>query len=650
VEQTVKVIRRHRAVVVASRKALGSDVRRCRTPFNVETISLQRIRSFKQSGQVASPRLRLRNHRYGGHQVISPLPMAKPTSLKPGFVVPLVRLVTIFSALTWFQISGLLARLLGRSSIQQRAASLRKTFQFLGPTFVKLGQQLSLRADFLPYAYCEELSKLLDGAKPFPTAQAVRIIEKNLGAALTDIFAEFDPTPFGAASLACVYRARLRTGELVAVKVRRPGIGALVAADLRVFDWVLTCAELLTVLKPGLTENLRAELRLMLLGETDFRKEGRFMDMFRRQARRNKLSVTAPRVFFEYTTPEVLITQLISGISMWELMHAVDWQDDAFLTRVGQDGIRPKKTASNLARAVHVQLLENLFFHADPHPANLIVLPHNQICFIDFGICGRFSAKTRRTWHQLHYHMLRRDVSRMVQCALNLVEPLPPIDLEKYTKQLEAIFADWVYATTSRDAEWWERSTSQNWLKYMGVARQFGVPVNLETLQFFRATLLYDSVIMRLDKSFDFNKHYGRYAESAGRRSRKRVLRFLRNRWCGPTATDFARIEEIADIAQQSLYKVQRILQLPDALIQRSIGKFAYVLRLFLEGCFLVVCLALLASSVHGWSKGALPSPTELLMALLHSPFFAVPAVIVGLILLRKVLWHLGTPDPWGHA
>jgi predicted unusual protein kinase regulating ubiquinone biosynthesis (AarF/ABC1/UbiB family) len=576
--------------------------------------------------------------------------MAQQTLPKPGFVVPLLRLVTIFSALAWwFYINGLVARLLRKSSIQQRAAGLRKTFQFLGPTFVKLGQQLSSRADFLDYAYCEELSKLLDGAQPFPTAEAVRIIETNL-APLASIFEEFDPTPIGSASLACVYRARLKTGESVAVKVRRPGIVALVAADLRVFDWVLTCAEFLTILKPGLTENLRAELRLMLLGEMDFRKEGRFMDMFRRQARQNKLSVTAPRVFFDYTTPEVLVTQLISGISMWELMRAVDCNDEAFLTWASQDGIKPKKLASRLAHAVHVQVLENLFFHADPHPANLIVLPNNKICFLDFGVCGRFSAKTRHTWHQLHFHMLRRDVSRMVHCALNLVEPLPPIDLEKYTKQLESIFADWVYATSSRDAEWWERSTSQSWLKYIGVARQFGVPVNLDTLQFFRATLLYDSVIMRLDKHFDFNKHYRRYTEIAGRRARQRIFRFLRRRSCGPTATDFAMIEEIADVAQQSLYRVQRVLHLPDALIRQGIGKIAYVLRLFLGGAFVVGCLALLVSSAHSWSNGAVPSLDEVLASLWHSPLFMVPALIVGLIILRKVLWRLGTPEPWGRT
>ncbi len=120
-----------------------------------------------------------------------------------------------------------------RSSTQRSAERLRRTFEKAGPTFSKLAQQLSMRADMLPYEYCAELSKMLDRAATFPTEQAIETIERNLNRKLGDVFSAFDPTPIGSASLACVYQARLRTGERVAVKVRRPGIGLLIAADLR---------------------------------------------------------------------------------------------------------------------------------------------------------------------------------------------------------------------------------------------------------------------------------------------------------------------------------------------------------------------------------------------------------------------------------
>ena len=139
----------------------------------------------------------------------------------------------------------------GEASIERRAVRLRRAFETGGPTFAKLAQQLSMRADMLPYEYCVELSKMLDQAEAFPTEQAIDIVERSLGRPLADVFEIFDPKPIGSASLSCVYQAQLRTGERVAVKVRRPGIGPLVAADLRACDWLLIIAETLTIIRPA---------------------------------------------------------------------------------------------------------------------------------------------------------------------------------------------------------------------------------------------------------------------------------------------------------------------------------------------------------------------------------------------------------------
>src|SRR5215510_10492835 len=161
------------------------------------------------------------------------LPMARKVVFKPGIIRPFVRLLVWLGACIRFFGGNSVDVLLGRASIQRRAVRLREVFEDTGASFAKLGQQLSLRADLLPYAYCAELSKMLDRAKAFPTEQAIEIIERNLGRPLHEVFAAFDPEPIGSASLACVYQATLRTGEHVAVKVRRPGIGTLLAADLR---------------------------------------------------------------------------------------------------------------------------------------------------------------------------------------------------------------------------------------------------------------------------------------------------------------------------------------------------------------------------------------------------------------------------------
>src|SRR5262249_50087778 len=138
-----------------------------------------------------------------------------------------LRLLVWLDVVLRFFVGNAIDALVGRGSIERRAIRLRKAFERGGGTFGKVGQQLSLRADLLPYAYCVELSKMLDSVPPFPTAQAIAIIEQGLGRSIGEIFESFDPEPIGSASLSCVYQARLRSGELVAVKVRRPGIGQL---------------------------------------------------------------------------------------------------------------------------------------------------------------------------------------------------------------------------------------------------------------------------------------------------------------------------------------------------------------------------------------------------------------------------------------
>src|ERR1700730_10081836 len=218
-----------------------------------------------------------------GADVIRPMPRRKffdvfdganvvlPRARRVFFKASIIRTISRLFIWLWSAIRFLYGTsvdvVLRRDSDQRRAVRLRTVFEGIGPSFAKLGQQMSIRADLLPYAYCAELGKMLDRAPPMPTPEAIAIIERNLGRPLAEIFDVFDPDPIGSASLACVYQAQLRTGERVAVKVRRPGIGPLLAADLRAFDWLLSAAEATTLIRPGLTREFRENLRIMLLRE-----------------------------------------------------------------------------------------------------------------------------------------------------------------------------------------------------------------------------------------------------------------------------------------------------------------------------------------------------------------------------------------------
>ncbi len=157
--------------------------------------------------------------------------------------------------------------LLGRNSPEQRALRLRHAFEHEGGSFIKLGIHLSMRLDFMPWAYCNELSCMTDRMEPFPVAHAIETIQRSTGKALSATFIRFDPDPIISTSVACIYQAILYTGEKVIVKVRRPGIGEQFMSDLAAFDWLLSIAEFLTIFRPGFTEGMRMEFRDLLLEE-----------------------------------------------------------------------------------------------------------------------------------------------------------------------------------------------------------------------------------------------------------------------------------------------------------------------------------------------------------------------------------------------
>jgi ubiquinone biosynthesis protein len=190
-------------------------------------------------------------------------------------------------------------KLRGRDSLERRAARLRMGLEKIGGTFVKFGQQVAMRIDLVPWAYCVELAKMLDKMPPFSREEALAAIERNTGKPWDEIFAVFDPEPIGSASIACVYQAVLKDGSRVAVKIRRPGIGELFMADFRVLDWIMNLVEFLTIVRPGFTRNLRREFQETLLEELDFTKEARFQEIFRRTSKKSgKKFFTAPKVLF----------------------------------------------------------------------------------------------------------------------------------------------------------------------------------------------------------------------------------------------------------------------------------------------------------------------------------------------------------------
>jgi ubiquinone biosynthesis protein len=576
------------------------------------------------------------------------LPRARRVTFQAGIIRTIGRLFVWLWSFLRFHFGNLGDLLHGRASDASRAVRLRRIFEAGGPTFAKLAQQLSMRADMLPYAYCAELGKMLDRAAAFPSEQAIAIVERNLGRPLADVFEIFDPEPIGSASLACVYQARLRSGERVAVKVRRPGIGPLIAADLRALDWVLALGETLTLIPAGVTRRFREDFQTILFNELNFRAEARYTDIFRRRSAKSKKGVTAPRVFFEYCSEEVLVTEFVSGVWMWELLQAVDSNDREFLAKVRRIGIEPKALARKLVAVKQREVQEELFFHADPHPANLVISANNDICFIDFGAVGRFSTQTRKTLREFQHHMIRGDVGRMVNCALTLIGPLPPLDVEKVRTEMEKLYAEATYAMKAKDAEWWEKSAAQGWLRFLELARRFSLPASYEAIQLFRTTFAYDTIIIRLNKDIDIPKEWEAYGRQAAKEARERMKKALKQRLRGPTDADYLAMEQFGDMVGQFFFQMQRNIENPIIHFRNIVGKIAYIVSLLLKLAFFVGALfglALLGNVISRRWFGRDIDWVAVLDAAMATTWVQVAGVVVLLVLIRRIVIRLGMPD-----
>ncbi len=616
--------------------------------LNEGTMSRVDIGQERAEGRVAPMP---RRKKVGGQSESSGAPpMARTVDFDASFVATVGRLIFWVWGLTRYFGGIFFDKLLLRDTIERRAVRLRTTLESLGPTFIKLGQQLSVRADVLPYEYCAELSKMLDSIAPFDSKLAIAEIEKKTGRKITDIFAIFDPEPIGSASLACVYQAMLHNGERVAVKVRRPNIGKRLAADLRALDWLMGYAELVALIRPGLTRNLGIELVAMLKEELDFGREARYTDIFRRRAKeKGQDYVSAPRIYRELSSESVMVSEFVSGVFLWEILNALDRGDEETLAQIREKDIEPKEIAVGMAELFNWESMESLLFHADPHPANIICKPGNQIVLIDFGSCGRFSSKTRRLFHQLHHYMNVEDVQGMVECSISMLEPLPPIDLDRFTKEVEGLYWELMYASKDGHAEWWEKASGVLWIRFAGLARRYNIPMNLDTMRLFRATFLYDTVMFRLWKDLDLDAEYQRYFEKLGRRAKKRVTKAVRKRMRkGLTNKDYMQVEDMVRMGNQIIARLQHILDTPQHNFASVIGKAAYGVSVGLKALvvgFTVHLTAVLGVSVYAKVLDQSITMYEAFTRLVGSPVYQAGVLVVGLIVIRKALMRFEDID-----
>jgi len=285
----------------------------------------------------------------------------------------------------------------------KREERVRKVFEELGPTFIKLGQILSLRPDIVPLKIADELRKLQDEVPPFSSEEAVKIVEEEIGKKVKEIFSYFSMDPMAAASIAQVHRAKTFSEEEVVVKIKRPDIEKMIALDLDILFHLAKIAEQrITEVKLYNPIQILEEFSSTLQKEINFYNEGRNIDRFRRNFEADS-SVYIPKVYWELSGERILTMEFIDGVKCSDLK------------KIEEKGLDRKKIAYNGAQLILKQAFDHGFFHADPHPGNLYVLEGNVIAPLDFGIVGRLSDEMREELEDILLAVIKKDVNRILR-------------------------------------------------------------------------------------------------------------------------------------------------------------------------------------------------------------------------------------------
>ena len=362
---------------------------------------------------------------------------------------------------------------------------LRISFEELGPAFVKLGQVLAVREDLLSEDYLSELRKLHTQVEPLPYAVIRQRLEEELGPERLADFVEISEQPLAAGSIAQVHTAKLATGEDVVIKVQRPNIRKQIETDLQLIGTLATLLEkYVPELRSIRLSTMADELSRAMSSELDFIREAGSTTKFAANFR-NVPYVVIPEVYWAFTTQHVLTLTYLRGTSPW---------DKAEIQRLGLNPVL--LVEQGLEMFLKMVFVDGLY-HGDLHPGNLLVLPENRVGVLDFGLVVRISKFTREHLAGLLVALVAEDFERMVQHFVELSEPSPDFDLERFQHDIANSVAPFVGLRL--------KAIRSGGLLFdlAKIAAQHGVPMPQELIMFIKTLVQFESIGLHLNPDFD---------------------------------------------------------------------------------------------------------------------------------------------------
>lgn len=376
----------------------------------------------------------------------------------------------------------------GNTNLQDVGVKLRRALQELGPTFIKLGQMISSRRDQVPKEVALELAKLQDDVESIPYAEVERILEFELGNSLDELYQSFEEEPIASASIGQVHIATLHSGIEVAVKVQRPDIESCVSTDLEIIRDLAGLME--SRIKWARTYQVAdrfEEFATSLKEELDYENEGRNAERIRKQFV-DQPEIYIPKIYWTHTTEKVLTMEAIHGIKITNIAE------------LDAKGYNRQEIASRLADSIFHQVLTHGFFHGDPHPGNLLVLPNNCISYIDFGMVGKLGKQMRFHFTSLLLYVERGNAKGIIKTFRKMGILSTAQDADLLESDLEDLIEQYYDATLTTI------SLGQVIVEIFQIAYKHEVTIPKDITILAKVILTLEDVIDRLDPDFSIMK------------------------------------------------------------------------------------------------------------------------------------------------
>lgn len=367
---------------------------------------------------------------------------------------------------------------------QSHESRIRLALSQLGPTFIKLGQLLSTRPDLIGSEMATELSLLQDHVAPESFDSIRKTLESELGQEIEETFSDFEHEPTATASIGQVHKAKLKSGEVVAVKVQRAGVAETVKSDLEILTGLGQLAEKIDDLKPYRPKQVVAELTRSLKRELDFGSEERNLYQFYAKFEQDQ-KVRIPKPFTDYSTPKVLTMEFVVGKNLTDI--------DA----IQAYGVDLEQLTRELVELNVGLIFDDGFFHADPHPGNILVEPSGRIAMLDFGLVGRIGEATREDIEEMLYAVMSSDV-QMLSAALSRLCEFP-VTLDE--SMLENDLSDFIGQYSTRSIQDFQMGSALNAM--FDVIRQHQLRLPQEAILLLRVLVTIEGTARALSPNFE---------------------------------------------------------------------------------------------------------------------------------------------------